>query len=83
VRLFDSLPPVRQVNAAVWPLLLVVMSPESDLISGIKQVLEPTHSQAFFAQLPMEALHMNIMRWLSVLNIYTSSNTLWMHQARK
>ena len=49
-------------QTAMWPLLVVVSAPITDLSPGIKQVLKPTHSQAFLAQFSMEALHLRILR---------------------
>ena len=42
------------VQAAVWSLFVVIMAPDGDLPSGVKQVLKPTDPQTLFAQPPVK-----------------------------
>ena len=56
-------------QAAVGPLLVIVGAPIANLSPRVKQVLKPTHPQAFVSQLPMKALYLRILRRLARLNV--------------
>jgi len=46
------------------------MAPDGDLPSGVKQVLKPTDPQALFAQPPVKAFDMGVLRGLTGLDMY-------------
>lgn len=54
----------------MWPLFVVIMAPDGDLPSGVKQVLKPTDPQALFAQPPVKAFDMRVLRGLIGLDMY-------------
>ena len=58
------------VQAAVWSLFVVIMAPDGDLPSGVKQVLKPTDSRALFAQPPVKAFDMRVLRGLTGLDMH-------------
>jgi hypothetical protein len=45
------------------------MAPDGDLPSGVKQVLKPTDPQALFAQPPVEAFDVCVLRGLTGLDV--------------
>ena len=71
------------VQAAVWSLFVVIMAPDGDLPSGVKQVLKPTDSRALFAQPPVKAFDMRVLRGLTGLDMHQLDLLLKMHHARK
>jgi hypothetical protein len=46
------------------------MAPDRDLPSGVEQVLKPTDAKALFAQPPMKAFDMRILRGLTGLDMH-------------
>jgi hypothetical protein len=61
-------------ETAVWPLLIVVLLPGSDLTSCVEQVHEPVHPQAFFPQSSVKALHVRVRtaRWVHCYEVVNS-----------
>ena len=46
------------------------MAPDGDLPSGVKQVLKPTDPQTLFAQSPVKAFDVRVLRGLTGLDVY-------------
>jgi hypothetical protein len=53
----------------VWSLFVVILAPGGDLPSDVKQVLKPTDPQALFAQPPVKAFDMRVLRGLTGLDM--------------
>ena len=56
------------IQAAVWSLFVVIIAPDGDLPSGVKQVLKPTDPQTLFAQSPVKAFDVRVLRGLAGLD---------------
>ncbi len=57
------------IQTAMWSSFVVIMPPVGDDTSSLEEVLEPTDSQAFLAQLAVKALHVAILRRLAGLDM--------------
>ena len=57
------------VQAAVWSLFVIVMPPDGDFPSGVKQVMKPTDPQTLFAQASVKAFHVRVLRGLTGLDV--------------
>ena len=67
----------RQViQAAVWPIFVVVAPPVSDDSPCFEEILEPADAQAFLAQLAVKALHVAILRGLAGLRVHEADLAL-------
>src|ERR1700733_5387203 len=53
----------------MWTLFVVLRFPITYLPACVKEVGEPAHSQALFAQPTMEALHVRVLRRLAGLDV--------------
>jgi len=57
-------------QGAVRALLVELLLPRGDLPPRVPQVLEPTHVQAFIAQLAVETFHIPVLLRLPRLNVH-------------
>src|SRR5258708_20361592 len=57
-------------QCAVRALLVELLLPRGDLAPRVPQVLEPTHIQAFIAQLAVETFHVSVLLRLPRLNVH-------------
>ena len=58
------------LRATMRSLFVVLAAPQSNLLSGVEQVVEPAYSQALLSQSSMEAFHARVLRRLAGLDVH-------------